>query len=324
MRKVMAIMLTAALLLCFAGCVGSDNTQTATTTGAPTTTQPTGGVTSNQEESTTTVPTTLPTQGDVTPVACTHASVSKATCEEPSVCLACGATIKAALGHSFYNGKCLRLNCGAADPNGPAVKSVKLDQTKASMTVGSTVQLNATVKPDGASVSWASSNAKVATVDASGKVTAVGIGKAEIKVSGANGIYAVCDVTVDHVALTMKNAFPDGTDETAIEVAYNSDYSLKVKTYYAIRGLSYSYEQGSKTLKVSFEGHISYNSQGSPKPTTPSFCWRVVAADGTVVGEGTWKGDHADSPPAQYNDTFSVANVVPGTYELVIYDSYVA
>ena len=59
------------------------------------------------------------------------------------------------------------------------VTSVTLDQTSASLKVGETVSLTATVKPDDAtdkSATWSSSNTSVATVSSTGVVTAKSAG----------------------------------------------------------------------------------------------------------------------------------------------------
>ena len=79
-----------------------------------------------------------------------------------------------------------------------AVESVTLDKATATLEVGGTLTLTATVKPDDATdktVSWSSSNEKVATVK-DGVVKAVSEGKAEIKAS-AGGKSATCAITVN-------------------------------------------------------------------------------------------------------------------------------
>ena len=62
-----------------------------------------------------------------------------------------------------------------------------------------TATLKATVTPDtttDAAVTWSSSNAKVASVNANGKVTAKKNGTANITAKTANGKTATCKVTV--------------------------------------------------------------------------------------------------------------------------------
>ena len=83
---------------------------------------------------------------------------------------------------------------------------VTLDRTELSMKVGdSPVTLVAKVTPDDATdktVTWRSSNEKVATVDANGKVTAVGNGEATITAT-AGGKTATCKLSVGYgVALS--------------------------------------------------------------------------------------------------------------------------
>ena len=87
------------------------------------------------------------------------------------------------------------------------VESVSLNKTSTTLTVGDTETLTATVQPDGASnrtVTWTSSNPSVATVDASGTVTAVSEGTANITVTTEDGNFtATCEVTVNPVEYTV-------------------------------------------------------------------------------------------------------------------------
>jgi len=93
------------------------------------------------------------------------------------------------------------------DPSGAeavAVESVSLDPEELSLNVGEEETLTATVLPEDAtnkSVSWSSSNEEVATVDQSGKVTAVAAGTAVITVTTTDGEKeASCTVTVSDSA----------------------------------------------------------------------------------------------------------------------------
>ena len=90
---------------------------------------------------------------------------------------------------------------GQTTPSQPqvvAVSSVSLDKTSVSLNVGESVTLAATVKPDNATnktVTWSSDKASVATVDASGKVTAKAEGTATITAKAGDKT-ATCSVTV--------------------------------------------------------------------------------------------------------------------------------
>ena len=83
-------------------------------------------------------------------------------------------------------------------PTTIAVSSISLDKSTITLQVGGTSTLVATVLPENAtdkSVTWSSSNTSVATVDANGKVTAVGKGTATITAKVGDKT-ATCTVTV--------------------------------------------------------------------------------------------------------------------------------
>lgn len=84
------------------------------------------------------------------------------------------------------------------DPVNPT--GVTLNQKTASVVVGATKQLTATVEPENAddkTVTWTSSDETKATVDSNGLVTAVAEGSATITAETVNGIEATCAVTVN-------------------------------------------------------------------------------------------------------------------------------
>lgn len=81
----------------------------------------------------------------------------------------------------------------------PPVKPViTLQPTSLTLNIGQTHSLVATITPEGteAQITWQSSQAEVATVDANGVVTALGIGTTTIIASGTNMEPAQCVVTV--------------------------------------------------------------------------------------------------------------------------------
>ena len=82
-----------------------------------------------------------------------------------------------------------------------AVDNIKLNKTATVMNVGDTETLTVTVEPANATnktVTWSSSNTDVATVDESGKVTAIGKGTTLITATANDdsGVQATCTVTV--------------------------------------------------------------------------------------------------------------------------------
>ena len=129
--------------------------------------------------------------------------------------------------------------CGTKEPQPTtvAVTGVSLDKTSLSLVEGSSETLTATVSPENASnksVSWKSSAADVATVDGSGKVTAVKAGSATVTVTTADGSKtASCSVTVTEEAKivitgnTAKAPAQGGTAEFPIK--YNTSYTIEIE-----------------------------------------------------------------------------------------------
>ena len=76
--------------------------------------------------------------------------------------------------------------------------SVKLSSSNLSLAQGTTSQLKATITPSNAisTLTWSSSNSKVATVDGNGLVRAVGTGTADIIVKTVDNKTASCRITV--------------------------------------------------------------------------------------------------------------------------------
>ena len=101
------------------------------------------------------------------------------------------------------------------------VSSVTLDKSEITLAEGETLTLTATVKPDDAAdktVTWATSNKGVATVDASGKVTALRAGKATIRAkSGKKSAYCKLSVTASATGISMNRTtleLTEGETET--------------------------------------------------------------------------------------------------------------
>ena len=128
------------------------------------------------------------------------------------------------------------------------VIGVKLDKTSLTMQETGSDTLTATVEPDNATnknVNWESSDTSIATVDASGKVTAISAGNATITATAADGSgkSATCTVTVtakpspDRPVITKPSSSRiSGADrfETAMETADQLKKELGVTEFSAI------------------------------------------------------------------------------------------
>ena len=103
---------------------------------------------------------------------------------------------------------------GISEPTTITVSSIKLNQTSATLNVGETIDLTATVSPENATdktVTWSSSDSGVATVS-DGKVTAVSVGSSTITARCGNAKsecavtvspIEVISVTLDQTSLTL-------------------------------------------------------------------------------------------------------------------------
>lgn len=88
------------------------------------------------------------------------------------------------------------------------VSEIELNKIELTLDEGKEEKLVVTVKPDDATdqdIKWGSSNGGVATVDQTGKVTAVAAGTVDILATLA-GKFARCTVQVDNVKLSMKTS----------------------------------------------------------------------------------------------------------------------
>lgn len=110
-----------------------------------------------------------------------------------------------------------------------AVTSVAVSPKTLNLEVGQTGTLTATVKPDNATnktVTWTTSNDKVATVDNNGVVTAVGKGTATIT-AAADGKTATCTVTVKVPAHKHTPVAVPAQESTCMEKGWEAYYKCR-------------------------------------------------------------------------------------------------
>ncbi len=165
-----------------------------------------------------------------------------------------------------------------------SVTGVTLSQTSASLEIGDTLQLYATVSPSTAnqSVTWASSNTSVATVSSSGYVTAKASGSAYITATTADGSYnancyvsvSECEASLESISVRTK---PNKTTYTVGE-SFSSD-GLTLNLHYsdgttqvATSGFTCSKPDmstaGEKMVTVSYKCYMtSFTIQVNEKPS---------------------------------------------------------
>ncbi|MBQ5905178.1 MAG: Ig-like domain-containing protein, partial [Clostridia bacterium] len=147
------------------------------------------------------------------------------------------------------------------------VSSVKLNKTSATMEMGDTYNLKATVKPSNASnqaVKWSTSDKKVATVDANGKVTAVGKGTATITVKTADG-----NKTATFKVTVIKSVTGVSISESSAFLYIGKTLTLKatVKPSSASNKNVKWYSSNEKIAKVSQSGVVTPLREGTVKIT---------------------------------------------------------
>jgi len=119
---------------------------------------------------------------------------------------------------------------GGNEPGIVAVTGVTLNKSSLSLVVGGSESLTATVAPSNATnkaVSWKSSDAAVATVDNSGKVTAVKAGSATITVTTSDGSKtATCSVTVTAKAVSVTGV---SLDKSSLNLKVGESQAITAK-----------------------------------------------------------------------------------------------
>lgn len=133
------------------------------------------------------------------------------------------------------------------------VTGIALEQSSLLLPVGNTYTLRAHVQPSNATdqdIKWISNNEGVATVDQTGKVTAVAAGTADIRALLA-GKFANCTVQVDNVKLSMKtNSYTILPMSKLINIKSNIDANFELD--YSKFSFSYSVPEVA-TIKSNFD-----------------------------------------------------------------------
>ncbi len=205
--------------------------------------------------------------------------------------------------------------CGGDEtPKDIAVTGVTLDQTDATLKIGETVKLTATVSPQNAAqktVTWTSSSNEIATVSG-GTVTAVKTGSATITAS-AGGKKATCTVNVLHVSDKVTigdqeyeslSAAVGAADEGAVIEIANGTYTVNepitLEKGVTLRGEA-GYTQITTTatanvITVAAEG-VTIEGIGftkTDKTVETAFSFIHAEKNGLTVKNCTFTGQYAD------------------------------
>ena len=165
------------------------------------------------------------------------------------------------------------------EPDSDKVTKITLNTTKKSVVKGTSFTLKAKVAPSNATnkkLTWTSSNTKVASVDANGKVTAKRNGKATIKATATDGseVSASCDVTVAYKITYVMNKGENHKSNPS--TYYKTKVSLKAPT-------RKGYTFGGWYTDKKFKNKISSISASSNKDITVYAKWEKIKVKKVTV-----------------------------------------
>lgn len=148
---------------------------------------------------------------------------------------------------------------------------IVLDKSSLNLVVGDVSTLSATLSPAGveANITWSSEDENVATVNQSGKVTAVGEGSTSIKAKVSDSLYATCTVTV------QAQGEQDTNYNSVGSLSYNKDTSVVIDNKLSDKNdphISYTSTSG---VNVDVRKNTSSNDVNVWQNTYPSCRWYV-------------------------------------------------
>ncbi len=156
------------------------------------------------------------------------------------------------------------------------VTSIKLNKSSVTLNKGETSQLTATISPDNATsktVTYTTSNSKVAKVSSSGKITAVGGGTATITAK-AGGKTATCKVTVN---VTQTGITHSGSSSKTVEQGDTTKLSITKVPADSTDNYSVTWSSADATIAtVSANGTVKGVAVGETTVTAKSNGWSVT------------------------------------------------
>jgi len=191
------------------------------------------------------------------------------------------------------------------------VEKIKLNKTKATLEKTKTLTLKATVTPSDLldkSVTWKSSNTKVATVTSKGKVKGVKAGTATITcTSNATGAKATCKVTVGYVKLDQTEAIvKKGKTITLTPTVYPSSLTDKSVTWKS---------SNTKVATVTSKGKVKGVKTGTVTITCTSNATGLSTTCIVTVINGTVTLDKSEAYVQKGKTMTLKATVTPTTLE---------
>lgn len=155
------------------------------------------------------------------------------------------------------------------------VTKIALNKTALSIVNGNTATLTVTVTPSNATnktITWTSSNTKIATVDKNGKITAKGVGTVNITAKSNNGKSATCKVTVTKKVIYADIILKIGQNTTINPETYGVTAAKAKIKYTSSNTKAATVDKNGKVLaKAEGTGNITIKVDGSNKQVVVPF-----------------------------------------------------
>ncbi len=166
------------------------------------------------------------------------------------------------------------------------VEKISLSESNLSLTVGQTWELKPSILPENAtdkSISWASSNGEIATIDSFGKVSAKKEGKMTITAKAMSGVKSTCEVEV--IAETEPESVELSNDNLTIKKGETYNLSATVKPdKVKNKGLTWS-SDNTGVVEVNDEGKVTGIGLGVATVTVRTSNARLDSLKVTVIFE---------------------------------------
>jgi len=180
----------------------------------------------------------------------------------------------------------------------PKVQNVRLSDAVVSLSEGDSLSLQVVFEPVGSSetITWTSSNEKVATVTSTGRIKAISRGFALIKAQ-ADSVAATCEVTVTRTDLPYQLVWSEEFNGPELDVSVwnietgGNGWGNQEKQFYTGRPENLRIENGQLIVEARKETYQS-NSYTSARINTrdkKAFKYgRIEARISVPAGKGTW------------------------------------
>ncbi len=191
--------------------------------------------------------------------------------------------------------------------------SISLDKTKATLVLGDTLQLTATILPSNANtnntIAWTSSSPSIASVDSSGKVTINRTGYATITATLPDKkTKATCFISVERTKIVLRDSLP----KTLSYYGYHDE----IQQQWSVYDFWYELKYSGTTAYFYLSGTKIYDIKGPGQGANCRIGWQLYDKDGFVVDSGTMY-----SPSVRMGEKFKdakgyLSDLGSGTYYL--------